>query len=256
LDAKKFSFKDFIDGFVQTFINVKNRQTIDDGKTGGYPTLQMLFLDYVKKKCGDNNEFRYNKLFNFANSLGAYWIKIIEQFVPSTTLWQGGVRVENSLFHRDKFVYKHNTDLLGIKSLPEGKKGGGETYLGDTGPTNLKNNVSDIDSVTTTLPQTTINLESKSNFAQLQTSDVSVYPSLNYLYQTPNTSNQGVNNEIKLLLGGLLTNERLIQPNNLNPYQYGSNLELEINSGKILVEATKLIEDENTLPPWGYEFIL
>jgi len=256
LDAKKFSFKDFIDGFVQTFINVKNRQTIDDGKTGGYPTLQMLFLDYVKKKCGDNNEFRYNKLFNYANSLGTYWIKIIEQFVPSTTLWQGGVRVENSLFHRDKFVYKHNTDLLRIVPLPEGNRGGGETYLGDTGPTNLKNNVSDIDSVTTTLPQTTINLESKSNFAQLQTSDVSVYPSLNYLYQTPNTPNQGVNNEIKLLLGGLLTNERLIQPNNLNPYQYGSNLELEINSGKILVEATKLIEDENTLPPWGYEFIL
>lgn len=256
LDAKKFSFKDFIDGFVQTFINVKNRQTIDDGKTGGYPTLQMLFLDYVKKKCGDNNEFRYNKLFNYANSLGTYWIKIVEQFVPSTTLWQGGVRVENSLFHRDKFVYKHNTELLRITTLPEGNRNSNETYLGDTGSVNLRNDISTTNSVTTTLPQTNIELSSRSNFTQLQTSDSSVYPSLNFLYQTPNTPNQGVNNEIKLLLGGLLTNERIIQPSNLNPYQYGSNLETEVNSGKILVDATKLIEDENTLPPWGYEFIL
>ena len=256
LDAKKFSFKDFIDGFVQTFINVKNRQTIDDGKTGGYPTLQMLFLDYVKKKCGDNNEFRYNKLFNYVNSLGTYWIKIVEQFVPSTTLWQGGVRVENSLFHRDKFVYKHNTELLRITTLPEGNRNSNETYLGDTGSVNLRNDISNTNSVTSTLPQTNIELSSRSNFTQLQTSDTSVYPSLNFLYQTPNTPNQGVNNEIKLLLGGLLTNERVIQPSNLNPYQYGSNLETEVNSGKILVDATKLIEDENTLPPWGYEFIL
>jgi hypothetical protein len=210
----------------------------------------------VKKKCGDNNEFRYNKLFNYANSLGTYWIKIVEQFVPSTTLWQGGVRVENSLFHRDKFVYKHNTELLRITTLPEGNRTSNETYLGDTGSVNLRNDVSTTNSVTTTLPQTNIELSSISDFTQLQTSDASVYPSLNFLYQTPNTPNQGVNNEIKLLLGGLLTNERLIQPSNLNLYQYGFDLENETNSGKILVDATKLIEDENTLPPWGYEFIL
>ena len=46
-------------------------------------------------------------MIDYAQSLGTYWIRIIEQLVPATTLWQGGLKVENSVFHRDKFTYKH-----------------------------------------------------------------------------------------------------------------------------------------------------
>ena len=47
------------------------------------------------------------KMLDYSQSLGTYWIRIIEQLVPATTLWQGGLKVENSIFHRDKFSYKH-----------------------------------------------------------------------------------------------------------------------------------------------------
>ena len=107
INGKNYSFKDFVHTFWSTFINVKNRQTIDDGKTGGYPLLQILYLDYLEQVCGENNQYTYTKMIDYAQSLGTYWIRIIEQLVPATTLWQGGVKVENSLFHRDKFSYKH-----------------------------------------------------------------------------------------------------------------------------------------------------
>ena len=107
INGKDYSFKDFTHNFWNTFINVRNRQTIDDGKTGGYPLLQILYLNYLKQVCGENNKYTYTKMIDYAQSLGTYWIRIIEQLVPATTLWQGGVKVENSLFHRDKFTYKH-----------------------------------------------------------------------------------------------------------------------------------------------------
>tara|TARA_R110001583_G_scaffold175636_1_gene330263 strand:- start:260 stop:3763 length:3504 start_codon:yes stop_codon:yes gene_type:complete len=107
LNAKNYSFKEFVNTFWRTFINVRNRQTIDDGKTGGYPLLQKLYIDYLSQMCGENNQYTYTKMVDYAQSLGTYWIRIIEQLVPVTTLWQGGVKVENSLFHRDKFTYKH-----------------------------------------------------------------------------------------------------------------------------------------------------
>ena len=80
--------------------------TISDGKTGGYPTLQQMYLDYLRNNCGDDNKYTYTKMLDYAQSMGDYWVKIIEQLVPSTTLWLSGVKIQNSVFHRDKFVYR------------------------------------------------------------------------------------------------------------------------------------------------------
>ena len=60
-------------------------------------------------------------MLDYAQSLGTYWIRIIEQLVPVTTLWQGGVKIENAIFHRDKFSYKHYP----IRPLPGFNKGTG-----------------------------------------------------------------------------------------------------------------------------------
>jgi len=38
--------------------------------------------------------------------MGEYWIRIIEQMMPTTTLWTSGLKINNSVFHRDKFVYR------------------------------------------------------------------------------------------------------------------------------------------------------
>ena len=47
INAKKLDFKLFRDNFWKYFIDVKNRMTINDGKTGGYPVLQQMYLDYL-----------------------------------------------------------------------------------------------------------------------------------------------------------------------------------------------------------------
>jgi hypothetical protein len=106
INAKKINFKEFNENFWRYFIDVKTRMTISDGKTGGYPALQQIYLDYLKNNCGDNNQYTYSKMAKYAKSLGDHWIRIIEQMVPTTTLWTGGIKIENSAFHRDKFVYR------------------------------------------------------------------------------------------------------------------------------------------------------
>ena len=47
--------------------------------------------------------------------MGDYWIQLIEQMVPATTIWNTGVRLENSIFHRQKFVWRRQE---GCKFIP------------------------------------------------------------------------------------------------------------------------------------------
>ena len=47
-------------------------------------------------------------MIDYCEKIGDYWIRLMEQFIPATTIWQGGVRFENSIFHRYKFPYKHD----------------------------------------------------------------------------------------------------------------------------------------------------
>ena len=34
------------------------------------------------------------------------WLKVVEQFVPSTTLWTGGNLIGNNIFNRCKYDYR------------------------------------------------------------------------------------------------------------------------------------------------------
>jgi hypothetical protein len=103
------SFFEFAQTFWHNMINVRNRQFITDGKTGGYPTLQSIFWKYLESNLYvniPNDEFTYQKMIDYVNGLGDYWIRLIEQMVPATTIWNTGVRYENSIFHRQKFVWR------------------------------------------------------------------------------------------------------------------------------------------------------
>ena len=109
-DASKLSFFEFAQKFWTVLINVKNRQTIDDGHAGGYPTLLSIYLDYLKSEdtCGiPSNKYTYEKMIAYVENMGDYWVRLLEQLVPSTTIWQGGIKYENSIFHRYKYAYKH-----------------------------------------------------------------------------------------------------------------------------------------------------
>ena len=106
LRTNNLNFKKFKKDFWRVFIDVRDRMTVSDGKTGGYHMLQHIYLNYLKRLCGENNQYTYNKMLSYSQSMGDYWVRIIEQMVPATTLWTSGLKIENSVLHRDKFVYK------------------------------------------------------------------------------------------------------------------------------------------------------
>jgi hypothetical protein len=108
-EPKKKTFFEFSQTFWENMINVRNRQYITDGKTGGYPTLQSIWWKYIESEQTvgiPNNQYTYQKLIDYVNGIGPYWMKLAEQMVPATTIWNTGVRMENSVLHKQKFVYR------------------------------------------------------------------------------------------------------------------------------------------------------
>ncbi len=108
-EPKKKTFFEFSQTFWENMINTRNRQYISDGKTGGYPTLQSIFWKYLESEQTvglPNNKYTYQKLIDYVNGIGPYWTKLVEQMVPASTIWNGGVRLENSILNKQKFVYR------------------------------------------------------------------------------------------------------------------------------------------------------
>ena len=106
---KEKTFFEFLQTFWRNMINVRNRQFITDGKTGGYPTLSSIYWKYLEseKLIGvQNDNFNYQPIIDYLNGMGDYWVRLVEQMVPATTIWNTGVRLENSIFHRQKFVWR------------------------------------------------------------------------------------------------------------------------------------------------------
>jgi hypothetical protein len=122
-EPKKKTFFEFSQTFWQNMINARNRLYITDGKTGGYPTLQSIFWKYLESEQTvglPNNQYTYQKLIDYVNGIGPYWIKLVEQMIPATTIWNGGVKFENSIFNRQKFVYRRQ---IGSQFVPVVVKG-------------------------------------------------------------------------------------------------------------------------------------
>ena len=115
---KEKTFFEFAQTFWRNMINVRNRQFITDGKTGGYPTLSSIYWKYLESQqlAGiKNDNFNYQTMLDYINGIGDYWIRLVEQMVPATTIWNTGVRLENSIFHRQKFVWRRQ---FGCKIVP------------------------------------------------------------------------------------------------------------------------------------------
>lgn len=118
------TFFEFAQTFWKNTINVRNRQYAFDGKTGGYPTLQSIFWKYLLSEETvniPNNNFNYQNMIEYVNGMGDYWIRLIEQMIPATTIWNTGVRLENSIFHRQKMVWRRQRgcQLIALPTQPE-----------------------------------------------------------------------------------------------------------------------------------------
>jgi hypothetical protein len=92
---------------LQELINVKGRKT-----SKGYPTLNMLYERYLNSELytgGTSNKYTSSSVFEFVGLLGFHWIELIEQVIPSSTIWGSTTKVGSSMFHSNKFSYnKYN----------------------------------------------------------------------------------------------------------------------------------------------------
>jgi hypothetical protein len=45
-------------------------------------------------------------MIDYVNGLGDYWVRLVEQMIPASTIWNTGVKYENSIFHRQKYAWR------------------------------------------------------------------------------------------------------------------------------------------------------
>ena len=102
--------EDFEYFITSELIDAKNRQTISS-----YPTLRLLYDRYMQNyNCATQSaRFDYMTIDKFANLVGNYWVDIIEQVIPATTIWGSTKIYTNTIFDNQKFQYKGYTSLFG-----------------------------------------------------------------------------------------------------------------------------------------------
>jgi hypothetical protein len=90
-------------------IDVKTRQTIQ-----AYPVLRLLYERYLNNNsCNiSSNGYNYDSMQNISQLVGNYWVDLIEQFVPSTTIWGSTFVYRNTVFDTQKYAYKRNSLFL------------------------------------------------------------------------------------------------------------------------------------------------
>jgi hypothetical protein len=49
--------------------------------------------------------YNFTLVNEFINKMSPSWLKVVEQFIPATTLWTGGNLIENNIFNRSKYKY-------------------------------------------------------------------------------------------------------------------------------------------------------
>ena len=120
---RKETFFEFAQTFWRNTINVRNRQYATDGGTSGYPTLSSIYWNYLESESlagVQNDNFTYKTMIDYVSGMGDYWIRLVEQMIPATTIWNTGVKLENSIFHRQKFVWRRQRgcELIPIYCKP------------------------------------------------------------------------------------------------------------------------------------------
>ena len=94
------TFADFLNNVLSTLITNSNTVKYKDG----YFSLSKIYKTY--QESVGFTPYQYISINDFISRMGPYWVNIIEQFIPATTLWMAGNVIENGIFNRSKFKHK------------------------------------------------------------------------------------------------------------------------------------------------------
>ena len=98
------SLKEFKDIVSSELINVRGWKTMSS-----HPTLRLLYDRYMNSTdyCDTlSSQFDYCEMIEFSELVGTYWVDLIEQVVPATTIWGSTYVYGNTIFDQQKFQYK------------------------------------------------------------------------------------------------------------------------------------------------------
>ena len=101
------TFAEFLDTFIHSLVTNSNKIRYKKN----YIQLEDVYRDYISQTTGFTPYYQIN-VVEFVNKLSPYWTQLVEQLVPSTTLWTGGNLIENNVFGRPKYQYKYDCQPL------------------------------------------------------------------------------------------------------------------------------------------------
>lgn len=92
------------DNFMKTALSqvITNSNSVKFSKS--YSGLTKVFYDYTTNT--GFTPYNFASVNEFINKMSPYWIQVVEQFVPATTLWTGGNLIGNNIFNRSKYDYR------------------------------------------------------------------------------------------------------------------------------------------------------
>lgn len=118
------SFNEYLRDIVVKLINPSNRKTLRT-----YPVLSKIYWDYLQyAETLGKKTIDYTKTLSFISKFDSYWVKLVQQFVPATTIFLAGKKFANANITRSKFQYKH-----GLRCDPLVTTGCTATWLGTDG---------------------------------------------------------------------------------------------------------------------------
>lgn len=101
-NSETITFNEYLNKYLTTLIDVKNRKIISDNLGGMYPKLSKIYYDYSI----NNNNFNYINLYKFIKKFDKYFVNFLNQLIPATVIYRGlGLIVNNSSFIKQKYKY-------------------------------------------------------------------------------------------------------------------------------------------------------
>ena len=129
-DISKLSFLEFIELIQKKMINARNRKTITDFKGGWYPALLKIYVEYLKRANlpnGDplkSNGYTFHNLYSFLSKYNSFFQRFVDQLLPATIiLRRSGLLVRNSVFSKQKFMYRRGVNIYSGSSTTIDKRG-------------------------------------------------------------------------------------------------------------------------------------